>query len=365
MFQAGKWQLKRFSLFELGLLIFGASRCLPDFDGLKHAGVECDDGNCSAAGTAGGGGKAGSSGFAHGGMAGRGAGGDTPESGASSVAGSDAGGGGEGGETPSAVGGAMSHTGGSGGTGGKGGRGGAGGKGGGAGGTTGGTSSAGAGGTSGVVGAEGGMAGEGGCPQRSPAALFNFSTSLAPTSGAWTEWSTYAEPTDTALTIHGSTVAWSGDPGRGGDAGVLAFTIPFSDYGDGSQTQQRKVMALVNSPHEDWTCRSSLHAWVRVPLPAGAADFGYLQGLQINASSTFLANYDSFISQYYDFPTWGDGDWHELVLKLPAQPVSPPPQVGAYQPTQVVQLGVQLIGKTSASTTPVTTVVYIDDITLE
>jgi len=344
------WRARVWKLAVLTL----ATECMPDFDALTQGQIpgSCSGSDCAMAGRAGDQPmKGGSGGTKVGGTGGGG------------TAGTALGGAGDGGESlggAGAEGGTLGESGGTGGTGntGTGGKGGTAGKAG-AGGVMGGT-----GGSSGST-TDAGMGGVPDCPTPASTTIFSFGTSLSADSGNWSQWMAFFEPTDTVDGISASTVTWSSENGRDGNPGMALLTVPFTDYGDGTQEQQRKVMGLINSPSEDWRCRSSLHAWVKIPLPSDAADYTYLQGLQLNASSTFLSNYDSFLAQFYDIAGWTDGEWHELVLALPPEPVEPPPQVGAYQPAMVVQLGVQIVGTITGSTTPVTTVVYIDDISIE
>lgn len=321
-----------FRVLGPALAALAVIHCTPDFDALGNggsAGGAAGDGT-SQGGALGLGGKSDSGGLtAMGGLAntaGRAqGGGGAMEGGAPATGGTEAGGPGEGGSSGSpSLGGA----------------------------TNGGSPANGGTNANGGTTTNGGSGGENACALSATTYTGFDDKSLQGPNLAPTGTENYSSDSTNATGV----VAWSATEGKT-CPGAFKLTATFKGY-QSTTSKTEAVSGIVDigkPPNEmDWTGATRLHMWVKVSTPSE-----HLQGVQAFVTSSSWNKYHAL----FDSQNFRDGDWHEIVVELPADALD-------YDATKVDQFGIQ--GLLAAAppaidppTLPVTNQIYVDDVWLD
>jgi len=149
--------------------------------------------------------------------------------------------------------------------------------------------------------------------------------------------------------ISGQTVAQTSSDGHT-CPGALSSTFPFTSYGQsGSTSVFLGSISLAG--------RKALHAWIKLPPPAGG--YSVLSGVQLFVQS---GNFATFNNQFGAVTGFSDGTWHEVVLDLMA--ATPPVMLN-----DVDGIGVAVFTVNSqpggAPAAPGSVTVLIDDVWVE
>jgi hypothetical protein len=135
--------------------------------------------------------------------------------------------------------------------------------------------------------------------------------------------------------------------------GSLAFTASFSTYG----TEEDATAFVDFTPAVNWTNRTRLHVWVKIPDP-GTGSLAYLDGINVVLRS---ASYGVTSSFSVPAAVLSDFGWHELILDL----TTGTPVTLAVVNQLRIQPFVHETAPGGAPAAPATTELYVDDIWVE
>jgi hypothetical protein len=209
-----------------------------------------------------------------------------------------------------------------------------------------------------LSGGSGSDAGDAGDAGVAPQILFSFDGLSAVPAGWALDVSDPADGGDGPFTPTLSLTTTDGDT----CPGALKTVAPFSGYA----AQFVQTQYAYGASPANWTGHQTLHLNVKITV-ATAVDYAAINGVQpfVQSDSNFQYRAGAFVGG----STFSDGAFHSISVDL-----TPAPDAGAgnngFDPTQVVQFGVQLLSEASAplpggpATAPTVTVI-LDDIWLQ